>query len=207
MRILPATLLILGATLLPRYALADPAPPNKYDCLRATDQWTEVRGKWSIDGGEFKCRPAGFDKIAVFSDKELKLPAWHAVSLTAKGLEKAQERYVGIVVDYQDDSNYRVCSFEFRGPNSAIVKLTSYSDGVQTSVISVPVKCKLADSVGMSVETYSAERHSRITVGLAGRGVIVSFSPGRSISRRFGICLKSSNVVVSKCTVSGVASS
>lgn len=184
-------------------AFSDPAPPYNFDCLKSIDQWNQVQGEWLIEKGELKCKPAAFNKIAVFSEHALKVPDWYNISLSAKGLHSAQEKYIGILVGYRDKANYWLCSFRQRERDRATVGLSRIINNKKKCTISIPLKRKPTDTVRFSVENHHSPMFG-IKIMVDGH-VIVSLSQTGTISKRFGVCLKSSSIIVTNCGVSGIA--
>ena len=194
--------LVTVGLLMSSLVLSDPAPPYDFNCIEKIEHWDQVKGKWRIENGELKVEPAAFDKVAILSAKALKIPSWYQIRLKVRGFELAQKRWIGIIVGYKDEKNYWLCSVEQRVKNQSIVQLSQAVNGKRKMTVSVPIESKARDTVVLSTEVHS--KMSTISVAIEGH-YVMTYACDETLPRRVGVSLKSANVAITHCSISGVA--
>lgn len=182
---------------------ADPAAPYEHDCLKSIDQWRVVTGKWAIQENVLRGEPSQSPKQLLFQEQGFEQPKWYSLRLTAAGLSHAQEQEIGIILGYTDPKNYYLCTFTQLSERLARVSLCRIRDGHDEHTSSVHFDHPAEDSVSIALEVYAqGQFRTRVCVGTHD---CLTYEDATSPSSSFGFTLRSANIVITSCNISGIA--
>ena len=182
---------------------ADHTAPYGHDCLKSIDQWRVITGKWAIQDNVLRGEPSQSPKQLLFQEQGFEQPKWYSLRVAATGLSHAHEQEIGIILGYTDPKNYYLCTFAQVSQRQARVSLSRIRDGRDEHTSTVNFDHPAEDSASIALEVYAqGQFRTRVCVGTHD---CLTYEDAASPPSGFGLTLRSANIVITSCTISGIA--